>query len=29
VVDKVTDPEIAPQPGMPRVFAARITAYKR
>ncbi|HVO43499.1 MAG TPA: arsenite methyltransferase [Aggregatilineales bacterium] len=29
VVDKVSDPTIERQPGMPRVFAARITAYKR
>ena len=29
VVDKVTDPDSEPQPGMPRVFAARVTAYKR
>ncbi len=29
VVDKVLDPETVRQPGMPRVFSARITAYKR
>jgi SAM-dependent methyltransferase len=29
VVDKVTDPDFERQPGMPRVFAARVTAYKR